>query len=113
MFLSECSDEAPDDLLVSDDADPLDLTFPSFATSLFGFSAAMGVELPKSSDAPGVRGVFPELPKEAKAPEPRPKADEAPLVGEAMVDVVNGEMPLNGLLLLLKDPSPPNRLAGW
>ena len=98
---------------MSDDTEPLLLTSPSFAASLLCLSAAVGVELPKSNDVPGVRGVFPELPKDAKAPEPSPKADEAPLVGEATVDVVRGAMPLKGLLLLLKDPSPPNRLAGW
>ena len=113
VFLSECSDEAPDDLLVRDDDDPLALMSPSFASSLFCLSAAVGVELPKSRDVPGVRGVFPEDPKDANAPEPSPKAEDAPLVGEVIADVVSGAMPLNGLLLLLNEPSPPKRFAGW
>lgn len=45
--------------------------------------------------APGVLGVFPE-PKDAKAPEPRPKALEAPLVGETRAPGVLGS---NGLAL--------------
>ncbi len=90
-------------------ASPLDFEFPFTLFSLF----VEGVELLKSSDVPGVFGVFPEDPKDAKAPEPRPNADDAPLVGEATLVVVNGAMPLKGLDLLLKDPSPPNRFAGW
>ena len=112
MFLSECSEDAPDDLLVRDDADLFGLTSPSFPISLLCLSAPAGVELPKSSEVPGVRGVFPDAPNDAKAPEPNPKAEDAPLVGEAMAEVVSGAMPLNGLLLLLNDPSPPNRFAG-
>ena len=70
-------------------------------------------ELVKSKAVPGVFGVFPDDPKEAKAPEPSPNADEAPLVGEAMLVVVTGAMALKGFDLLLKDPSPPKRFAGW
>lgn len=86
----------------------------SFSFSRFSPAAVEGVELPKSRDVPGVLGVFAEDPNDAKAPDPRPKAEEAPLVGEAAFVVVKGVMPLNGLDLLLKDPSPPpKRFAGW
>ena len=78
----------------------------------FSGAATEELELPKSRDVPGVLGVLPEDPKEAKAPEPRPKAEEAPLVGDATPEVVRGVMPLNGLPLLLKEPSPPKRFAG-
>jgi len=82
-----------------------------FSFTLFSLLVE-GVKLPKSSDVPGVLGVFPEDPNDAKAPEPSPNAEDAPLVGEATLVVVNGAMPLKGLDLLLKDPSPPKRFAG-
>ena len=86
----------------------------SFSFSRFSLAAVEDVELAKSREVPGVLGVFAEDPKEAKAPDPRPKAEEAPLVGEATLVVVKGAMPLNGLDLLLKDPSvTPKRFAGW
>ena len=87
-----------------DETDLFDFTPPSFSISLLCLSAAAGVELPKSSDVPGVRGVLPEAPKEAKAPEPNPNAEDAPLVGDAIVEVVKGAIPLKGLSFLLKDP---------
>ena len=59
----------------------------------------------------GVRGVFAVEPNDAKAPDPRPKAEDAPLVGEATPVVVRGEMPLRGLALPAIEPSPPNRFA--
>lgn len=58
---------------------------------------------------PGVLGVFADRPKDAKAPEPRPKAEEAPGVGEATLVVVKGGMPLSGVLPL-DALSPLNRL---
>lgn len=48
-------------------------------------------------------------PKDANAPDPSPKAEDAPLVGEATLVVVKGEMPLKGFLPLFV-VSPPNRL---
>ena len=85
-----------------------------FSFSRFSPIADEGVELAKSREVPGVLGVFAEDPKDANAPDPRPNADEAPVVGEAVVVVVKGAMPLNGLGLLLKGPSaPPKRFAGW
>lgn len=105
-----------DDLLFRDDVEGNVLTSGpalSFSFSRFSPAALKGVELPNSRDVPGVLGVFAEDPKDAKAPDPRPKADEAPLVGEAALVLVKGAMPLNGLGLLLRDPSPPpKRFAG-
>lgn len=62
--------------------------------------------LPKSSAPPGVFGVFADDPKEANAPEPRPKALDAFAVGEARA-VVEGDMamPPKGFLLLWEDES--------
>lgn len=59
---------------------------------------------------PGVLGVLEEDPKDANAPEPKPKAEEAPVVGEATLVVVTGVMPLSGGLPP-DVPSPPNRLV--
>lgn len=65
--------------------------------------------LPKSSAVPGVLGVFAE-PKDAKAPEPKPNAEEAPAAGEATAEVVSGAMALKGLDRPPCDElSPPNR----
>ena len=60
---------------------------------------------------PGVLGVLAEDPKDANAPDPSPKAEDAPVVGEATVVVVKGEIPLKGFDLPLVEPSPPNRFA--
>ncbi len=112
-----CSDGVLDDPLVSDDcegfgwmaASPLDF---EFSFTLFSLPVD-GVELLKSRGVLSVLGVFPEDPNDAKAPEPSPNADDALLVGDPTLVVVNGGMPLKGLDLLLKDPSPPKRFAGW
>ena len=71
--------------------------------SLADFSAA-GVfapvtTLPKSRlppATPGVFGVLDGAPKDANAPEPRPKALDAPTVGDGMAGDASG-MELNGL----------------
>jgi hypothetical protein len=62
--------------------------------------------LPKSSapPAPGVFGPF-ELPNEAKAPEPNPKALDAPAVGEDKDDA-EGDMELKGFFVLCEEVSP-------
>lgn len=105
------------DAPANDAEDPFGLiSAPPFSLALsfsrFSLGAAADVPLLKSSEVPGVLGVLAEDPKDAKAPEPSPKAEEAPEVGDATVVVVKGAMPLNGLDLLLKDPSPPKRFAG-
>ena len=116
MDFRECSEGAVDDFLLSDIVEDIGLTTDpalSFSFSRFSPAAVTRVGLAKSREVPGVLGVFADDPKDAKAPDPRPKADDAPLVGEATFVVVNGVMLLNGLGLLLKDPSaPPKRFAG-
>lgn len=49
------------------------------------------VPLPKSNAVPGVLGVLAETPKDAKAPEPRPNADDAP--GDTTLPVFNSAAP--------------------
>lgn len=86
----------------------------SFALSFSRFSPVVdGIEvgLPRSREAPGVLGVLAEDPNDANAPDPNPNAEDAPLVGEATLDGVKGEMPLKGLVLLLAEPSPPKRFV--
>ena len=70
------------------------------------------VEPPKSSAFPGDFGVFAEEPKEAKAPDPSPNAEEAPdAVGEEILLVVKGATALKGLCLPWEEPlSPPGLL---
>jgi len=104
-----------DEWLVRDDVEVLDVTlllpaslmpsFPRFSVPGVGDATAE----PKSRDVPGVLGVFAEEPKEAKAPEPRPKAEEAPDEGEETL-VDSGEMALNGFDLPCEEVSPPKRL---
>lgn len=77
--------------------------------SLNGFSA-VGVfappptMLPKSSVLPGVFGAL-ELPNEANAPVPRPKAPDAPAVGDER-DVPEGDIALKGFFVLCDEVSP-------
>ena len=69
------------------------------------------LEVPKSRDVPGVLGVFALDPKDAKAPEPSPKAEDAPVVGVDMPVVVNGDMPFSGLALSPALASGPSRFV--
>lgn len=73
-------------------------------TSLPVFCFDMAEPMAESNGLPGVLGVLAD-PKEAKAPEPRPKALDAPVVGDAT------EPPgvLNGLALPWAEVSPPWR----
>lgn len=50
-------------------------------------------------------------PKDAKAPDPRPNADDAPDVGDATPEVMRGVMPLVAFALLPKTLSAPNLLV--
>lgn len=59
---------------------------------------------------PGVFGVLFADPKDANAPEPSPKAVEAPDVGEDIFVVARGDMALKGFDRPCDDVSPPNRL---
>lgn len=103
-----------DDRLAKEDVDAFGLIsapLASFTASFSRFSTTGVVELLRSRDAPGVRGVLAVDPKDANAPEPSPKAEEAPFVEGVTLLVVNGGMPLNGLDLPLVDTSPPKRFA--
>lgn len=60
----------------------------------------------KSKAVPGVFGVLLTDPKDAKAPEPSPNAEEPPVVGEARAPGVNGEMVLKGLRPPCDDVAP-------
>lgn len=61
----------------------------------------------KPVPVPGVFGVFAE-PKDAKAPLPRPKADDAPTEGDLATD---GDKALKGFVLPWEEVS-PKRLEG-
>lgn len=111
--MSECDECEFEDLLSARDA------FDFFNVRLrtepesFEFLSALGFPapaiLPKSKAFPGDFGVFAE-PKEAKAPEPRPNALEAPMVGEARAPV-EGEMELKGFGFAWEGVSPPWRFS--
>lgn len=83
---------------------------PPSCRESFSLSLPDAVGLFASSAVPGVLGVFIEEPKDAKAPEPRLKAEEAPAVGEVTFEVLKGGMPLSEVLPL-DVPSPPYRLV--
>lgn len=111
MYLSGCSGLAPAALLFNDVTEGVvfmswlpESGIVSFSRSFPGPAKAVA-----SIAAPGVLGVFAEEPKDAKAPDPKPKAEEAPAVGEATLEVVKGVMPLREVLLAV--PSPPYRLV--
>ncbi len=109
-----CSGDVLDDLLVKEDEDALGLiSIPpvSFAVSFSRFSTPRVVEPPRSREVPGVLGVLAEDPKDANAPDPSPKAEDAPFVGGVILFVFKGDMPLKGLALPPADPSPPNRFV--
>ena len=103
-----------EDRLIKEDVEALALT-SAFVPSLSRFSllVAVGVlKLPRSRDVPGVLGVFAVVPKDAKAPEPSPKAEDAPVVGVEMPVVAKGVMPFNGLAFPpVPAPSVPKRFA--
>lgn len=107
MDLRGCSDVVHDDLLVKDDDDTLVfMSAPpvSLPASFSRFSTTGVVE-------PGIPEVLVDDPKEANAPEPSPKAKDAPLMGGVAVFVDKGVMPLNGLGLPPADASAPKRFA--
>jgi hypothetical protein len=81
-----------------------------FSAGVVGIAGlvAMAADL-KSKAVPGVLGVFVADPNEANAPEPRPNAEEPPVVGDATLGV-NGDTPLKGFLPPC-DESPPNRFV--
>ena len=108
LYLIGWSDEVLEFLLARDDDDSLGL-IPTPLGSFVVFSPLVACELPKSKADPGILGVFAEEPKDAKTPDPSPKAELAPLVGEVTLLVERGAIPLRGFVLLLKESK---RLAG-
>lgn len=78
---------------------PLSFSSPDFL-SFFSLGVAGDslepAALLKSKEVPGVLGVFVAEPNEANAPLPRPKADDAVEVGEAIPEVLNGDIALKG-----------------
>lgn len=72
----------------------LDFCFSVAASAAVSFSPFSLPLMSRLPAAPGVLGVFAE-PKEANAPEPRPKAEEALAEGEFVL--ASGEMALKGL----------------
>lgn len=70
------------------------------------------VDLLQSKAVPGVFGVFADAPKLEKAPVPKPKADVAPVDGDATaVLVAIGDMALNGFDRPPCELSPPLKRA--
>lgn len=105
--MSGCDDCEIADLLSARDAfEPFNFKLRADAGSfevfsVFGFPAP--AILPKSR-APEDFGVLAE-PKAAKAPDPRPNAPEAPMVGEARAPV-DGDMELKGFDFACEGVSP-------
>ena len=79
---------------------------PSFFSAELVTEDVPTTALAKSKAVPGVLGVFVAEPNEAKAPEPRPKAPEAPVVGEEIPLVFKGVTALKGLLRPCEDVLP-------
>lgn len=65
----------------------------------------------KSKAVPGVFGVLVADPNDANAPEPRPNADDPPVVGEVKPPVFNGATPLKGFLPPCDESPLPNLFA--
>lgn len=104
-----CSGTPEGPLLVSDDEDGFDLIVSSLLAS---FSCLSPPSWPKSLLVPGVLGVLADEPKDAKAPVPSPKAEEAPVVGDATAALSAGVRELKGLALPpCEDVSPPKRFV--
>lgn len=76
----------------------LETPFFSLLSDSFFSAGADAAALLKSKAVPGVLGGLADEPKEANAPEPRPKAVE-PVVGEEMPLVLTGVTVLKGLFL--------------
>ena len=119
VFLRGCADSfglvvKGSSVLVRDDVEVWGAMFLSAGFELSRFSAVVGVLalLLKSRAFPGVRGVlFADEPKEAKAPEPRPNAEDAPVVGVLLLVVLRGSILLKGFGLPVPALSGPMRLA--
>ena len=95
--LSGCSGTTVEDLLARDDEDARVFTLSPLLSFPESFSR-LSTELElKSRAVPGDLGGLVDDPKDANAPEPSPKAEEAPAAGEfPLLVVVEGDMVLKG-----------------
>lgn len=100
-----------DDLLVKEDADTLVFMSAPPVSLPASFSRLSTTLVVDPGAVPGMPDVLADDPNDANAPEPSPKAKDAPLMGGVTVFVVNGVMPLNGLGLPPADASAPKRFA--
>jgi hypothetical protein len=80
----------------SDDEEAFGFTFSVLDDSCSLGKSRLSFVKPRSAVPPGVLGVFAEEPKEANAPDPRPKAFEALADGDE-TPAERGEMALKGL----------------
>ena len=101
-------DEAPSSFVAEFALPPwncgLGMPFSRFSSGVGGRDPAPKPLAEKSNAVPGVFGVLVAEPKLANAPDPRPNADDAPAVGDAMLEVLSGAMLLKGFDVR---PSPP------
>lgn len=82
-------------VLLREEDDAFDFTVLLFTPSSSGCVSRFSLDFGAlRSNAPGVFGVLAE-PKEANAPDPKPKADEAPAEGDGAF-VVRGKITLKG-----------------
>lgn len=94
MDLIGCSKARPDALFSNEEEEAFWLIVsPCLGASLSDLSVVVEIV----SVAPGVLGALMEEPNEAKAPEPSPKAEEAPIAGEPRVVLAEGVVALKGL----------------
>lgn len=102
--------------MVGVDSESFRVLVTALCIGLSFFSGGVAVEVAdiaadlKSNAVPGVFGVFVAEPKDANAPDPRPNADEPPVVGDASPPGVRGEIALKGFLPPC-DESPPYRFV--
>lgn len=99
---------------LNDDEEAFDLTLPAVDDSCsLGESRLSPAPFddPRSEALPEVFGVFADDPKEAKAPEPRPKAFEAPAEGDE-TPAERGEIAVKGLERAW-ELSGPKRFDEW
>lgn len=82
-----------------------------FSLLSVGVPGAPIVAALKSNAVPGVFGILFAEPKEANAPDPRPKAVEPAVVGDASPPAVMGESALKGLRPPWEEVSPKRLVA--